>query len=65
MLGDMLGDDEASGDALARLLGGEEDNRALASERRRAAVGARAAQTRLAVPPDRRAVVERYLQLIE
>jgi len=64
-LADLLGKDDVSGDALARLLAREEDNRALASQRRRAAAGARAARERLAVPPGRRGVVERYLQLIE
>lgn len=64
-LADLLGKDEPSGESLARLLAKQADTRALASERRRAAAGARAGEDRLAIPPARRAVVERYLELID
>ena len=64
-LAELLGGDDPSSEALARLLARSEDNRALASERRRSAAGARAGSDRLAVPPSRRGVVERYLELLD
>lgn len=64
-LADLLGQEEPSGESLARVLARDTDNRALASERRRAAAGARAGEDRPAVPPARRGVVERYLKWLE
>jgi hypothetical protein len=60
----LLGDSSPSSTSLARLLAHGEDNRGRAADRRRVAAAARAGQERLAIPPDRRALVERYLELL-
>lgn len=64
-LSESLGRDDATPEALARLLEQSELDRAGAARSRRAAADARAQAAMLPVPPGRRAVVTQYLQLIE
>lgn len=56
---------DISAAAVARLIERGEDNRGAASRKRREAAGARARSGQPAVPPARRDVVQRYLQLID